>query len=550
MDCVKSSTEVLILSYREFMITFPEDNPSYIMSLHRMGFKLVPISGGDAVSPTIKWGKVYESGWTEEELSNIQFPNIATCFGKSHLNDKEGRDLYINCLDIDSEEVFTRLAIINDENGKERFFISELCEHTYVTKTKKKHGRHVYWLSHNLNPTIHSRDCKLGREFEIKTDNTGLAALPPSVHRADSKFHYHNIGQNQILINDSLYGVITRMLDDCLKKNNRHQSERYESEDLRELRDTEIDAICNLISPVYRHGSRHQLCYGIAGILHRNKVILDSASRIITIIAREDEEINSRLGVMRHTYSKNRNEVSGRTELFDTLKFVCNDSSHATEILRSIVNILNNTSYEDHRIIADELTSEFHFKVMRDSKEVYYFDKKIGVYRPHGESIIREQLELLYPDITTRHVNEIVEKIRRRNTVDRSDFDSKPHIRNVKNGILDVLSGQLVPHTPDFLSTVQIPVIYNPAAKCPAIMRFLSQVSRPRAIFTTIQFCGYCLLASAKYEKSLFLIGDGDNGKGTLLRVLEAFLGIVNISHASLEEVTDDKFVLPTFMVN
>ena len=79
----------------------------------------------------------------------------------------------------------------------------ELCEHTYVTKTRKKHGRHIYWFSHNLNPAIHARDCKFGYEFEIKTDDTcGLAALPPSCHRADQAFHYHNIGKDNVVINN------------------------------------------------------------------------------------------------------------------------------------------------------------------------------------------------------------------------------------------------------------------------------------------------------------------------------------------------------------
>ena len=49
-------------------------------------------------------------------------------------------------------------------------------------------------------------------------------------------------------------------------------------------------------------------------------------------------------------------------------------------------------------------------------------------------------------------------------------------------------------------------------------------------------------MRSAKYEKALFLIGDGDNGKGTILKLLEAFLGIINTSHASLKELSDDKF--------
>jgi Bifunctional DNA primase/polymerase, N-terminal len=192
--------------------------PSHILSLHKIGFKLVPILE-DAFTPSIAWTKVYESGWTEDELSKLQFSNIATCFGKSHLEDKEGKALYLNCLDIDSEEVFTRLAIVTDEKGKSRFLIGELCEQTYVTKTRKKHGRHIYWFSHNLNPAIHLRDCRLAHEFEIKTDNSsGLASLPPSVHRADRGFYYQNIGQNHIVIHDSLYGTIISMLDDCLTK--------------------------------------------------------------------------------------------------------------------------------------------------------------------------------------------------------------------------------------------------------------------------------------------------------------------------------------------
>ena len=129
---------------------------------------------------------MYESGWTEEELSKLQFTNIATCFGKSHRKDKEGRDLYLNCLDIDSEEVFTRLSIITDEHGKHRFLMSELCEHTYVTKTKKKDGRHVYWFSHSLNSAIHSHDCNFGdrhcpvlRQHEADIQSYCRFILPP-----------------------------------------------------------------------------------------------------------------------------------------------------------------------------------------------------------------------------------------------------------------------------------------------------------------------------------------------------------------------------------
>lgn len=520
--------------------------PEIVVSLHSMGFKLVPISG-DGVTPIIEWTKVYENGWNTSELIDVDFYNIATCFGKSHIKDDKNRDLYLNCLDIDSPEVFTRLALLIDENGKERHLINELCTKTYVTQTRKLYGRHIFWLSHELNPPIHLNDCKPGCEFELKTDNTsGLASLPTSRHRDDQQFHYHNIGQNCIVVTDALYDIVRNILDDCLREKNNYHGQQYVAEVTRTLSDTGIEIICDLITPIYRKGFRHRLCYGIAGLLHRNGISLSSTSKIIGFIAKDDEERKMRFGVMRHTYLKNRNAVSGRTELLETLKTLCHDSSHASEIFRNIWNaLIPQAQYrvkdEDHRTIVDEFIKEFNFKVIKDTREIYYYDKK-GTYCPDAETIIREQLEVLYPDIKTRHVTEIIEKIRRRNPIARSSFNSNLYVLNVKNGLLDIHTGELIAHNPEFLSTIQIPVAYERTAKCPQIMRFLAQVLCPRDIFTFIQLCGYCLIATAKFERAFVFIGYGDNGKGTLLRLLEAFLGIENTSHVSLKEISNDRF--------
>jgi mRNA-degrading endonuclease RelE of RelBE toxin-antitoxin system len=93
-------------------------NQEKLLALHRIGFKLVPISE-DAVSPTISWTKVFEGGWDESELTRVEFPNVATCFGRTHLKDKDGGELFLNCMDVDSEQVYTRLALTIDEKEKE-----------------------------------------------------------------------------------------------------------------------------------------------------------------------------------------------------------------------------------------------------------------------------------------------------------------------------------------------------------------------------------------------------------------------------------------------
>jgi hypothetical protein len=161
-----------------------------------------------------------------------RFHNLATTFGKTHLKDKQGNDLYLNKLDIDSDEVFTRLANIRVK-GKDYFFIDDMCKTTYVTKTRKKWGRHIFWLSRKPHPPIGTKDCKLGYEFEIKTDNRlGLGTLPPSIHRDDPNFNYQCMGQNIIEIQDGLYDGILKVLADCLntkneKRHNTNDSKKH-----------------------------------------------------------------------------------------------------------------------------------------------------------------------------------------------------------------------------------------------------------------------------------------------------------------------------------
>jgi phage/plasmid-associated DNA primase len=53
----------------------------------------------------------------------------------------------------------------------------------------------------------------------------------------------------------------------------------------------------------------------------------------------------------------------------------------------------------------------------------------------------------------------------------------------------------------------------------------MGKVLKPKDIFTALQFIGYCLFRTAKYEKGALLIGKGGNGKSTFLRLIDHFLG-------------------------
>src|SRR5262249_4108372 len=89
---------------------------------------------------------------------------------------------------------------------------------TIVIKTKKPCGYLALWLSHTQHTPIGTKDCKLGHEFEIKTDKSlGLSTLPPSTHRDDQTFRYLHVGRtDKIGAIDELYDIFIGLLKECL----------------------------------------------------------------------------------------------------------------------------------------------------------------------------------------------------------------------------------------------------------------------------------------------------------------------------------------------
>ncbi len=103
---------------------------------------------------------------------------------------------------------------------------------------------------------------------------------------------------------------------------------------------------------------------------------------------------------------------------------------------------------------------------------------------------------------------------------------------NVKNGTLDLRDGTWVlrEHRRDDYLTTQLPVVYTPGTVCARFRQFLAEVfdGDPDAVQKTqcvLEFIGYTLLATCRYEKFMLLIGSGANGKSVLLGLVEALVG-------------------------
>ncbi len=113
------------------------------------------------------------------------------------------------------------------------------------------------------------------------------------------------------------------------------------------------------------------------------------------------------------------------------------------------------------------------------------------------------------------------------------------NIINVKNGLLHIYTRKLIPHTPDFVSLIQYPVVYDPEAKCPVwencVKDWMSGPESEEKTTLLKQFCGYILTSSMFYDRALFMVGDGGNGKSTFIDTISLVIGKDATSHIDLE---------------
>jgi P4 family phage/plasmid primase-like protien len=516
-------------------------SPEVLIKYLEMGFKPIPLdTNGEPIMP---WGLIYEDPkyWTPEKLSqeSYRFKNVATTFGKTYLQNDQG-PLYLYALDIDSNEVYNILFRLQNADNPEYSLIPKMQEVSVVVKTRKPNGFHLYWLSHKQHKPVRIEDCKQGFEFEIKAEKACLT-LPPSTHRNDPNFHYKNFGQNKLFISDEFYDRLMERLAECLESKRQQQRRTRATGEESELEDAEIQLISNAICPYYLKGRRHMIVFGLSGLFHRFNISKDSAIAVIETLAKEDAEQDRRKAVstVEETYQRDPKLVAGSRYLLDALYHVTGTQGIAKDIFDKIFRIIG-SNQEPRQWLTQEIMKEYTFKTIRDSGKIYYYLK--GQYVPGGERIIQEYCQLLYPTVTTHDVQEVVNQINRRTGVDQ--FDADPSVLNLQNGLLNIDTAEFREHSPDHLSLVQLPINYDPNAECPKILRFLGQVLKPKDIFTALQLIGYSIYKTAKYEKAVMCVGKGDNGKTTFLKLFECFLGLKNVSHASLQELNGDKFAI------
>lgn len=189
----------------------------------------------------------------------------------------------------------------------------------------------------------------------------------------------------------------------------------------------------------------------------------------------------------------------------------------------------------------------YHLKRIYDEKtgqdEIIFY--KSGYYHLGGEEIVRGETDELLGDKATDHRRtEALKHVRYKlgNRLDRNKLEPDVKYINCNNGIYNIETEKLIPHSPEFYFINKLPINYKKDAKCPKIGKFFSEVLYSEDIPLIEEIGGDILHREKTQHVAFVFLGGGRNGKGVMVNLFSEMLGTENYSTRNLQEFLSDRF--------
>lgn len=193
---------------------------------------------------------------------------------------------------------------------------------------------------------------------------------------------------------------------------------------------------------------------------------------------------------------------------------------------------------------AEELADTYTVATTVENDLIYWHNGR--TWHRFGEQTLRSEVRAILRDAATREiVNEVVRNVKHLSRRRREEiFDLPPERIVVANGVVDLISGEFIHRTEYDTPGAQtwVDIEYDPDAVPDRFNDFLFDVLHPDDVSVMWELIGYCLYRGYPFQKAALFLGDGANGKSTLLNALVDFLGEDNVSTVELQDFADDRF--------
>jgi len=185
---------------------------------------------------------------------------------------------------------------------------------------------------------------------------------------------------------------------------------------------------------------------------------------------------------------------------------------------------------ENWDLVASEIQSNNNFLTLRENKDIWYYNKSEGIYKPFGHTIIEESCQRMIDRCQNKTVKEVLETIRRNKTmIDMKELFESRHI-NTQNGILDPKTFELNPHSPEYYTTSKLPFSINPYARNLKLWNHILTIIDVKDINLIMELIWICISWNNPFKKMFVFKGITNTQKSTLADILVWIIGTENVS--------------------
>ena len=195
------------------------------------------------------------------------------------------------------------------------------------------------------------------------------------------------------------------------------------------------------------------------------------------------------------------------------------------------------------RLLAQQLIKTYNLIALGDTIHIY----EHGHYRPFSPHELQTFiLEKGSMDATASQRKETIEFITALAQKDYSQINKDYAIISVKNGMLDLNSAALTPHSAENYNTIYLDWEYREDVEYSEIIdNFMKQISDGdvKKMQFLYEVAGYCLLKKSIFEKFFIFKGSGGTGKSTFCNLIMRMVGKRYVSTVKLNQFDQDYYL-------
>ncbi|MDW3993687.1 phage/plasmid primase, P4 family, partial [Staphylococcus saprophyticus] len=177
---------------------------------------------------------------------------------------------------------------------------------------------------------------------------------------------------------------------------------------------------------------------------------------------------------------------------------------------------------------------------IEEGTRLAFYRQDEGIYT-QNYTYIKRVISWLEPSHNQRKAEDVIFHLT--NMVKIVPRTNEPHLIPVNNGVFNRETKKLESFTPDYVFTTKITTNYIEGAVQPTISgwsfdNWLDEVAcGDREVFTLLwQVINDSLNGNYTRKKAIFLVGDGNNGKGTFQTLLSNLIGFDNVASLKVNE--------------